>query len=181
MEYPALIEREGKFVTAEFPDCPGCQTFAEKGQDIVAEASDALSGWLEAHLGRNLVPPKPSRVSGNGIRIIQVPVDPLLAIRLALRWARAEASLTQTQLADKLGMSQQQLARLESGDSNPTVRTIARVAEGLGRRVLMTLQPNSVATRSIPPSPTRRARKRLQSSRARSQKPASHKPPAGIS
>jgi Uncharacterized conserved protein len=140
LEYPALIEKEGKFVTAEFPDCPGCQTFAETGQDIMVEATDALSGWLEARLGRNLVPPKPSRVSGNGIRVIGVPVDPLLAIRLQLRWARAEESLTQTELAEKLGMSQQQLARLESGESNPTVRTIARVAQGLGRRFVTTLQ-----------------------------------------
>ncbi|MDQ6717459.1 MAG: helix-turn-helix domain-containing protein [Gemmatimonadota bacterium] len=112
----------------------------EFGGDIAAVAKDALSGWLEVHLGRNLIPPKPSQVRRNGRNVIGVPVDPLLAIRLQLRWARAEESLTQEKLAERLGMTQQQLARLESGESNPTVRTIARVAHGLGRRVVMTLE-----------------------------------------
>jgi DNA-binding XRE family transcriptional regulator/predicted RNase H-like HicB family nuclease len=165
MHYPAIFEREGKFLTAEFPDCPGCQTCVENGADILLQATDALSGWLEANLCRNLIPPKPSRVRGNGARILSVPVDPLLAIRLELRWARADAELTQDALAKKLGMSQQQLARLESGESNPTVRTIARVAEGLGRRVVMTLQPDQPAKPRATPPPTRRARKRAQASR----------------
>ena len=146
MEYPALFEREGKFLLAEFPDCPGCQTCVEGDGDIESEAEDALSGWLEAHLGRNLIPPKPSQVRRNGRNVIGVPVDPFLAIRLQLRWARAEESLTQEKLAEKLGMTQQQLARLESGESNPTVRTIARVAQGLGRRVVMTLEKSAEAS-----------------------------------
>jgi DNA-binding XRE family transcriptional regulator/predicted RNase H-like HicB family nuclease len=160
MHYQAIIERDGKFLTAEFPDCPGCQTCVEDDTDILHQATDALSGWLEAHLGRNLVPPKPSRIRGNGVRIMSVPVNPLLAIRLELRWARADAQLTQDALAKKLGMSQQQLARLESGESNPTVRTIARVAEGLGRRVMMTLQPDPLPTQRAAPSAIRRARNR---------------------
>jgi|GEM_PF-4047772 len=70
----------------------------------------------------------------------------------------------QEKLAKKLGMTQQQLARLESGESNPTVRTIARVAHGLGRRVVMTLeksfQENSV--RQLRRSAARRARSRAR-------------------
>lgn len=70
----------------------------------------------------------------------------------------------QEKLAKKLGMTQQQLARVESGESNPTVRTIARVAHGLGRRVVMTLeesfQENSV--RQLRRSAARRARSRAR-------------------
>ena len=164
MEYPALFEREGKFLLAEFPDCPGCQTCVEDGGDIEAEAKDALAGWLEVHLGRNLIPPKPSQVRRNGRNVIGVPVDPFLAIRLQLRWARAEESLTQEKLAKKLGMTQQQLARLESGESNPTVRTIARVAHGLGRRVVMTLEKSREGNSPQQPRriATRRARSRVR-------------------
>ena len=41
-----------------------------------------------------------------------------------------------------MGMTQQQLARLEAG-GNPTLSTLSRVAEGLGRRVVVTLEKQS--------------------------------------
>jgi DNA-binding XRE family transcriptional regulator/predicted RNase H-like HicB family nuclease len=140
MQYPAVIDREGKYVLAEFPDCPGCQTFVEFGEDIMPMAREAVEGWLEVHLDLNELPPRPSPLTRFRGDVRGVPIHPLIAIRLELRWARAEASLTQAQLAEKVGMSQQQLARLESGDSNPTVKTISRVAEALGRQFVMSLE-----------------------------------------
>ena len=148
MQYPAVIDREGKYVLAEFPDCPGCQTFVESGQDITAAAREALEGWLEVHLDLNELPPRPSPLTHFRGDVRGVPVHPLIAIRLELRWARAEASLTQAQLAEKVGMSQQQLARLESGDSNPTVKTISRVAEALGKQFVMSLERPARLTES---------------------------------
>ena len=59
------------------------------------------------------------------------------AIRLArqvsaLRAARGE---TQRQLAERLGMTDSMISRLESGSHLPTVATLCRIAEGLGRRL----------------------------------------------
>jgi len=138
MQYPAIIVREGKFTLAEFPDCPGCQTFVEDGESIEVAAKEALEGWLESNLGRDLAPPRPS--SRKYHHSVQVPVNPFLAVRLELRWARDDAELTQAHLARKVGMTQQQLARLESGSANPTVATLSRVAAGLGRRVVVSLE-----------------------------------------
>jgi len=45
--------------------------------------------------------------------------------------ARNFRGLTQEQLAVKMGVSQQLIARLEKDDSNPTLRTIVRVCEAL--------------------------------------------------
>jgi DNA-binding XRE family transcriptional regulator len=45
---------------------------------------------------------------------------------------RAEHRLTQTALAQKLGMRQPAVARLEAGDHNPSFRTLVRLAERLG-------------------------------------------------
>lgn len=139
MQYPAVITREGKFLLAAFPDCPGCQTFVEEGESIEEAAQEALEGWLESNLGRDLVPPQPSSRIGKGQRILRVPVDPRLGVRLELRWAREDADLTQARLAQRVGMSQQQLAKLESG-GNPTLSTLSRVAQGLGRRVVVSLE-----------------------------------------
>lgn len=49
--------------------------------------------------------------------------------------ARHEKQLTQAQLARKLGMQQEAIARLESGTANPTYKTLARVAKALDKRI----------------------------------------------
>lgn len=81
MHYPAILTREGRYTLAEFPDCPGCQTFAEPGYDLIALAQDALAGWLEVHLEDGHAPPQPSaRVrTSKGVRSILVPVPSKLA------------------------------------------------------------------------------------------------------
>jgi len=44
---------------------------------------------------------------------------------------RIEKSLTQAELAEKSGIKQAAIARLESGRSNPTFMTLARLADAL--------------------------------------------------
>lgn len=133
MEYAARITTEGEYVLAEFPDCPGCQTFTNSAAAIEAVAQDALVGWLESNLGRGLVPPRPRARVGPGFRAIPVPAS--LAVRLELRWAREEAGLTQAQLARRVGISQQAVQKLEARNANPTIETLDRVARGLGGSV----------------------------------------------
>jgi DNA-binding XRE family transcriptional regulator len=53
-------------------------------------------------------------------------------VALLLVAYRAEHQLTQTALAQKLGMRQPAVARLEAGDHNPSFRTLIRLAEALG-------------------------------------------------
>jgi transcriptional regulator with XRE-family HTH domain len=45
---------------------------------------------------------------------------------------RADHDLSQTQLARQLGMHQSAIARLEAGDHEPSLSTLARLAKGLG-------------------------------------------------
>lgn len=53
----------------------------------------------------------------------------------AIITARAEGNLTQRELAERCGMKQSAFARLESGNANPTIETLQRVAKGLGKRL----------------------------------------------
>ena len=46
--------------------------------------------------------------------------------------ARIEAGLTQVQLAEKVGCSQQEIQRWESGRISPTTKTLKKLAEALG-------------------------------------------------
>lgn len=134
MRYAFLIHREGNKTLAEFPDCPGCQTFAGPRQDITEEAAEALQGWLEAHLVTRRVPPRPKAKhrTGRGQSLGWAVVPPKLAVKLDLRWARETAGLTQKQLAEKAGVSQPAIAQLEDPDSNPTIDTLQKVAGALG-------------------------------------------------
>jgi DNA-binding XRE family transcriptional regulator len=61
-----------------------------------------------------------------------------LPVRLAVEIARIrrDRKLTQAQLAAKMGVTQQFVARLEKSESTmPSLRTLGRIAEALGRRL----------------------------------------------
>jgi predicted RNase H-like HicB family nuclease/DNA-binding XRE family transcriptional regulator len=143
MEYIAYVVREGKHWLAEFPDCPGCQTFADSGDDLPAAAKEALEGWLEAHLVDGQVPPEPRahKRAPSGHKLAPVRVDPGLAVALRIRWARARAKLSQAEVARRAGVKQQQVAKLERPGENPTIGTIEKIAKALGVHVDVALIP----------------------------------------
>ena len=58
---------------------------------------------------------------------------------------RVEHGLTQTALARQLGMRQPAIARLEAGDHEPSVSTLARLANKLDISLRLDLSPDSVA------------------------------------
>ncbi len=143
MDYPAIVTKDGRTLVALFPDCPGCVTQAGPGESIEGQAREALQGWLSSMLAARDIPSPPSRKARapRGSRVLRVPVPPVLAVRLSLIWARTKAGLSQAQLAARAGISQQQVARLEHPDANPTIETLAKVARALGTDLVVGLGP----------------------------------------
>lgn len=133
MRYVATVTQEGEHWLAEFPDAPGCQTYADSEAELRGVAKEALEGWLESWLVTGDAPPHPKRRAAQGKIVIDV--DPALAVAIELRWARLAAKLTQTELAKRAGVSQPQIAKLEKPGENPTVGTLAKVAVALGGRL----------------------------------------------
>jgi antitoxin HicB len=134
VHYTALFEREGKWTTVQFPDCPGCATFAEDHEDAVAMGKEALEGWLEAHLMEGDVAPQPAFAGPvpRGAKAVPIEVAPTIAARLQIRWAREALGISQAELARRMGVPRQQVSRIESSDANMTMATIDRVAHALG-------------------------------------------------
>ena len=56
------------------------------------------------------------------------------AIR-AVIGARIESHMTQKQLAEKTGIRQSNISRIENGTSSPTVETLAGIAAGMGKKL----------------------------------------------
>lgn len=64
---------------------------------------------------------------------------PEFAIARELIAARLQAGLTQAELAARMGTTQSVVARMESGRALPSLRTLARYAEGTGTRTVVRL------------------------------------------
>ena len=61
---------------------------------------------------------------------------------------RNRAGLTQEELARKMGTTQPVVARLESGRTRPSMRTLERLAEATGSRLLIRFEPRHAKRRS---------------------------------
>jgi predicted transcriptional regulator len=47
--------------------------------------------------------------------------------------ARAEQGMTQKELAERAGMKQSNISRIENGNCSPTIATLQQIARGLGK------------------------------------------------
>jgi len=66
------------------------------------------------------------------------------ALAAALIRARADAGLTQEQLAERMGTKQEVIARWEGGKVLPSTRTLARLAKATGTRLQISFAPSRV-------------------------------------
>ena len=66
---------------------------------------------------------------------------PEFRLARALIEARANAGLTQAQLAERMQTSQSVVARLESGRAHPSTRTLERFAQATGMRLKISFEP----------------------------------------
>ena len=140
MHYGARLVPAGERTLITFPDAQGAATFAEPGQDTHDVARAAVERWLRAQLEAGDTPARPRMDGRKGTGgMLPVRIDPLLAVRLQLRWARQDAGISQGQLARLVGVSRQQISLLESPDANLTLRTLEKVASALGLAVDITL------------------------------------------
>ena len=62
-------------------------------------------------------------------------LQPELTIAQAMIDARKESGLTQKQLSERTGSAQADISKLERGNANPSLRTLQRLAAGMGMNV----------------------------------------------
>ncbi len=68
-------------------------------------------------------------------------LEPEFAIVKAIADARKHIGLTQKQLSEKTGIDQSDISRIESGEANPTLATLKRLAVGMNMTLRLEFLP----------------------------------------
>lgn len=82
-------------------------------------------------------------------------VQPEMQVIRALIEARTEENLTQKELAEKTGIDQAEISKLENGTRNPSIKLLQRIADGLGMELVISFRPKKNSDRTPATGSTR--------------------------
>lgn len=74
-------------------------------------------------------------------------LEPEFQVVRAMIDARQNRNITQKELAEITGIAQADISRMENGNANPSLRTLQRLAAGLGMAVKVEFIPVSTSDR----------------------------------
>lgn len=72
-------------------------------------------------------------------------LQPEMNVIRAMIDARISQKLTQKELAERTGIAQTEISRLENGTRNPSIRLLQRLADGMGMELNISFVPKSNA------------------------------------
>ena len=72
-------------------------------------------------------------------------LQPEHAVIQAIIDARLQAGLTQKELSERTGIAQGDISKLENGNANPSIRTLQRLASGMGMTLKVEFLPNTAS------------------------------------
>ncbi|MDR0248725.1 MAG: helix-turn-helix domain-containing protein [Oscillospiraceae bacterium] len=84
-----------------------------------------------------------NRLEEPGFRAEYEALEPEFAIIQAMIDARKNTGLTQRELAQKTGMAQGDISKLESGNGNPSIKTLQRLAAAMDMQLRLEFLPIS--------------------------------------
>ena len=70
-------------------------------------------------------------------------LEPEMEVVRALIKARTAQNLTQKDLAEKTGINQANISKLENGNMNPSLKLLKRLADGLGMNLRIEFVPKN--------------------------------------
>ena len=76
-------------------------------------------------------------------------IQPELSVIRAMIDARTSQNLTQKQLAERTGIAQTEISRLENGTRNPSIRLLQRLAEGMGMVLDIRFRPKETIQEAV--------------------------------
>ena len=136
--FPALIEPGDKagFVVS-FPDVPEAITQGDDLDDAREMAEEALGLALLSYVARGRPLPKP-KAARRGM--VPVAVGPYVAAKLAVLEAFAEAGITKTELARRLGKDEKEVRRILDPRHTTKLVALVQALRVLGKRLVVAVE-----------------------------------------
>lgn len=72
-------------------------------------------------------------------------IQPEMNVIRAMVEARVSQNLTQKELAERTGINQADISKLENGTRNPSLKLLKRLAEGMGMTLKIEFVPKEIA------------------------------------
>ena len=133
--YRASVERGARRgYVVSFPDVPEAITEGKSLVDARAMAEEALGLALLSYLARGRKLPK-ARASGK--LLLPVAVAPDVAAKLAVLEAFAEAGLSKSELARKLGKDEKEVCRILDSKHATKLPALTAALRALGKRLVV--------------------------------------------
>lgn len=133
--YPATFRRDAAGRTlVTFPDFPTAHTDGAAAGEAFEEAMDCLASTIAFHMADKAPVPKPSPLH-RGQKPVPVPF--WIAAKLALYWALAEAGITQSELARRLGVRETMVRRMLDPRHGSKPETLQSALTALGKHVFL--------------------------------------------
>lgn len=127
MTYHFAVHKDKSGYWAECIELKGCHTQAESKNELVEACEEALNLFLDEPSDSTIEFPLPDEKEGNKAGVLEIAVEPEIALAMLLKHYRKNRKLTQRQVSEMLGMknlySYQRLERR----SNPTLKTIKNI------------------------------------------------------
>lgn len=133
--YPCILHpEEGGGFWVSFPDVPGALTGGDTREKALEMAEDALHAAMGGyvHLGRKI--PIPSSVT-DGQYPIALP--PVVAAKLALYTAMREQGISQSELANRLGVKESAITKLLDPDYGSHMTQVMNALKAVGRTLVV--------------------------------------------
>lgn len=134
MKYPVLIEKDDDGFMASFPDIPEALTGGDTYQETLELAAGALVTAFEFYFEDQRPVPMPS--DAGDMPVIEVPLS-VWAKVLVLN-GMLENRLTQTELANRMGIRKQEMQRIVNLDHATKIDTLAQAMKAMGKTLSLT-------------------------------------------
>lgn len=86
-------------------------------------------------MGKNFKETLNERLKDNDFKKEYDELEPEYQLINEILKARSEKQLTQIQLSEITGIAQCDISKIENGNANPSLKTIERIASGMGKKL----------------------------------------------
>ena len=133
MFYTAHIYKDGDAYSVEFPDLGDTFSFGATLEEAKRNAEEALDCTLRALLDEKRPSPEPKTKANASKGLYAISTSPTVECAYAVIKARGRTPAVV--IANRMGISPQSYSRIENPRSNLSVRTMAKAAAALGKRL----------------------------------------------